>query len=148
MSLETEAALNIHRTAGQLEAGMAGLLKPCDLSPAQYNVLRILRGAGQSGLACREIGDRMVTRDPDITRLLDRLESRVLIGRSRESKDRRVITVRITTAGLETLKKLDGAVDRFVHKHFGKLGAERLGALIDALELIRGGAGQERWPAN
>ena len=137
MSLEAEALLNIHRTAGRLEAGMAEALKPLDLSPAQYNVLRILRGARPGGLACREIGDRMVTRDPDITRLLDRLEKRGLIGRSRESKDRRVITVRIHAEGLAALKKLDGAVDRFTRNHFGKLDAKRLRALIEALELLR-----------
>lgn len=137
MSVETEALLNIHRTAGRLEARMAELLKPSDLSPAQYNVLRILRGARPGGLACRKIGERMVTRDPDITRLLDRLEKRDAIGRFRESKDRRVITVRITAAGLAALKKLDGAVERLTHAHFGKLGAERLRALIEALELVR-----------
>jgi DNA-binding MarR family transcriptional regulator len=137
MSLETEALLNIHRTAGQLETGMAELLKASGLSPAQYNVLRILRGAGKAGLACREIGERMVNRDPDITRLLDRLEKRALIERSRERKDRRVVTVRIGGAGLRTLKRLDGAVDRFERDRFGRLGAERLRALIGALEQVR-----------
>ncbi len=141
MSPESEALLNIHRTAGHLDAGMTELLKPLELSPAQYNVLRILRGAGKSGLACSEIGDRMVTRDPDITRLLDRLEKRGLIGRSRESKDRRVITVRITAEGLGVLKRLDSAVERFTRSHFGTLGAERLRLLIDALELIRAADG-------
>ena len=137
MSLEAEALLNIHRTAGMLDAGMAEILKPLDLSSAQYNVLRILRGAGKAGLPCGEIGCRMVTRDPDITRLLDRLEKRGLIGRSREGKDRRVITVRITSAGLLAIKGLDSAVDRYVRNRFGKLGAERLRALIEALELVR-----------
>lgn len=137
MSLEAEALLNIHRTAGLLDAGLAEVLKPFELSPAQYNALRILRGAGKPGLPCGEIGCRMVTRDPDITRLLDRLEKRGLIGRSREGKDRRVITVRITASGIEALKKLDGAVDRFTHNHVGKLGAERLRALIETLELVR-----------
>jgi MarR family transcriptional regulator, organic hydroperoxide resistance regulator len=137
MSLPEEALLNIHRTAGRLEAGMAEVLKPADLSAAQYNVLRILRGAGKTGLACREIGERMVTRDPDITRLLDRLEKRGLTARSRESKDRRVITVRITAAGLRALKGLDTAVGRFAEHHMGKLNTKRLRALIEALELIR-----------
>jgi DNA-binding MarR family transcriptional regulator len=149
MSLEAEALLNIHRTAGVLEAGMVELLKPYEISPAQYNVLRILRGAGKSGLACREIGDRMVTRDPDITRLLDRLERRALIERSRESRDRRVVTVRITGAGLRSLKRLDGTVDRFERNRFRDLGAERLQSLIEALELVRAtdntaGTGGER----
>ena len=137
MSLEAEALLNIHRTAGLLDAGMAEVLRPLDLSSAQYNVLRILRGAGKAGLPCGEIGCRMVTRDPDITRLLDRLEKRDLIGRFREGGDRRVITVRITAEGLFALKGLDSAVDRYVRTRFGKLGAERLRALIEALELVR-----------
>jgi DNA-binding MarR family transcriptional regulator len=137
MSPEAEALLNIRRTAGLLDAGVAEVLKPLDLSLAQYNVLRILRGVGKAGLACGEIGCRMVTRDPDITRLLDRLERRALIGRFRDTGDRRVITVRITAQGLRALKKLDGAVDRFVGNRLGKLGAERLRALIEALELVR-----------
>jgi DNA-binding MarR family transcriptional regulator len=137
MSLPEEALLNIHRTAGHLEAGMAELLKPAGLSAGQYNALRILRGAGKAGLACREIGERMVTRDPDITRLLDRLEKRGLTARSRESADRRVITVRITAAGLRLLRPLDGAVARFVARQMGKLDSKRLRALIDALELVR-----------
>jgi DNA-binding MarR family transcriptional regulator len=137
MSLPEEALLNIHRTAGRLQAAVAEVLKPADLSAAQYNVLRILRGAGKAGLACREIGERMVTRDPDTTRLLDRLEKRGLTARSRESKDRRVITVRITAAGLRVLQRLDGAVGRFVRHHMGKLDTKRLRALIEALELVR-----------
>jgi DNA-binding MarR family transcriptional regulator len=137
MGLSEEALLNIHRTAGYLEAGMAELLKPAGLSAGQYNALRILRGAGKAGLACREIGQRMVTRDPDITRLLDRLEQRGLTARSRESDDRRVITVRITAAGLRLLGKLDGAVARFVARQMGKLDSKRLRALIQALELVR-----------
>jgi DNA-binding MarR family transcriptional regulator len=137
MSLPEEALLNIHRTAGHLEAGMSELLKPAGLSAGQYNALRILRGAGKAGLACREIGERMVTRDPDITRLLDRLEKRGLTARSRESADRRVITVRITAAGLRLLGPLDGAVARFVARQMGKLDSKRLRALIEALELVR-----------
>ncbi len=137
MSLPEEAVLNIRRTAGHLDAGMAELLKPAGLSAGQYNALRILRGAGKVGLACREIAERMVTRDPDITRLLDRLEKRGFTARSRESADRRVITVRITAAGLRLLGRLDGAVARFVARQMGKLDSRRLRALIEALELVR-----------
>ena len=135
--LPEEALLNIHRTAGRLEAGLTEVLKPADLSAAQYNVLRILRGAGNAGLACREIGERMVTRDPDITRLLDGLEKRGLTARSRDSEDRRVVTVRSTVAGLRAFKGLDGAVGRFVERQMGKLDTKRLRALIEALELVR-----------
>src|SRR5688572_11825070 len=93
---EEELFLNIVRTADLLARKGSELFKDADLSPNQYNVLRILRGAGAEGLACGEVGERMVTRDPDITRLLDRLEKRDLVRRSREKGDRRVVTARIT----------------------------------------------------
>jgi MarR family transcriptional regulator, organic hydroperoxide resistance regulator len=137
MSLEAEAALNIQRTADYLDAVLAGVLKPFDLSGSQYNALRILRGAGKDGLACREIGDRMVSRDPDITRLLDRLEKRGLAERSRESRDRRVVRVRITAAGLNILKQLERPIEDTVLRLIGRLGAERLTGLIEGLESIR-----------
>ena len=103
-SLEAEVFLNLMRTADALSRGVEEILKLAGLSHTQYNVLRILRGAGEQGLCCREVAERMITRDPDITRLLDRLERRGLLTRSRDSKDRRVITVRITPAGLKVLE--------------------------------------------
>src|SRR5271154_5622202 len=90
-SLAAEAAVNIVRTADSLLRGLAAALKPHRISPGQYNVLRILRGAGRSGLPCGEIAARMITRDPDMTRLLDRLESGALIARARDTRDRRVV---------------------------------------------------------
>jgi DNA-binding MarR family transcriptional regulator len=90
-SLETEVFLNLARTADQTMRTIAEALKPAELSPTQYNVLRILQGAGKNGLACSEIGERLVTRDPDITRLLDRIEQRELVQRERSSSDRRVV---------------------------------------------------------
>ena len=136
-SLEAEAFLNLQRTADSLMRGMTETLKPAGLSPAQYNVLRILRGAGRDGLACRQVGDRMVTKDPDMTRLLDRLEARGLIARSREQKDRRVITTRITEEGLRLLKDLDGPVAELHERQLGHLRAERLRSLIELLEAAR-----------
>ena len=136
-SLEAEAFLNLQRTADSLMRGMTEILKPAGLSPAQYNVLRILRGAGRDGLACRQVGDRMVTKDPDMTRLLDRLEARGLIARSREQKDRRVITTRITEEGLRLLKDLDGPVAELHERQLGHLRAERLRSLIELLEAAR-----------
>lgn len=138
---EQEAFLNLQRTADALMRAVAEVLKPAGLSPAQYNVLRILRGAGPEGLACREVGERMVTRDPDITRLLDRLEERGLVTRSREREDRRVITTRITEEGLRILKRLDGPVARVQERQLGHLGAHRLRALIALLEVARERAG-------
>ena len=89
---DIEVVLNVLCIADMLLQRIAAVLKPLKLSPSQYNVLRILRGAGPEGLACREIGELMITRDPDITRLLDRLEASGLLTRTRDQKDRRVIT--------------------------------------------------------
>jgi DNA-binding MarR family transcriptional regulator len=136
-SLEEEAFLGLQRTADALMRGMSELLKPARLSPVQYNVLRILRGAGEGGLACREIGDRMITRDSDITRLLDRLEARGLVTRGRERADRRVITTRITPDGQQVLKRLDAVILEFPRRRMGHLGAERLRSLTRLLDQIR-----------
>src|SRR6201997_4659034 len=107
---EEAAFLDLLRTCDLLSRGPAQFLKSEDLSPTQYNVLRILRGAPPAGLPCGEIGSRMIARDPDITRLLDRLEKRSLISRCRESKDRRLVLTRITPEGLELLARLDEPV--------------------------------------
>ena len=136
-SLEEEALLNVLRTADGLTQRIAAVLKPFKLSPSQYNVLRILRGAGEAGLACQEIARRMITHDPDITRLLDRLESRGLISREREARDRRVIRGRITAEGRRLLAELDGAFDELHRRQLQHLGESRLRALIQTLELIR-----------
>jgi DNA-binding MarR family transcriptional regulator len=136
-SVEEEAYLVLQRTADALLRGMTAVLKPSGLSPTQYNVLRILRGAGDQGLACREIGARMITRDPDITRMLDRLEARRLVMRDRDRDDRRVITTRITTEGLQLLKRLDAATLEYPKKRMGHLGAERLRSLTRLLDLLR-----------
>jgi DNA-binding MarR family transcriptional regulator len=135
-SLEAEVFLNLMRTADALSRGGEEILKLAGLSHTQYNVLRILRGAGEQGLCCREVAERMVTRDPDITRLVDRLERRGLLTRSRDSKDRRVITLRITPAGLKVLKDLDGpmaAHDRNLLSHMDKPDLRRLVELLEAV---------------
>lgn len=145
-SLVAEAALNVWRTADFLETAVARVLRAEDLSGAQFNVLRILRGAGEDGLCCGEIAGRMVTRDPDMTRLLDRMERRGVIERSRHVKDRRVVTVKITEAGLCILEKVDRPVECELERRLGRLGKERLGALIETLEAIRetGSGGTDR----
>jgi DNA-binding MarR family transcriptional regulator len=136
--LENEAFVNLLRTGDALMQGVAATLKPTGLSPTQYNVLRILRGAEPDGLACREIGERMITRDPDITRLLDRLEERRLVARTRGTEDRRVIVTRITREGLRILEPLDGPIEALHVKQLGHLGPERLKVLIALLEAARG----------
>ncbi len=135
--IEDEAFVTLQRTADALMQGVAAALKPVGLSPAQFNVLRILRGAGREGLACREIGERMITRDPDITRLLDRLEDRGLVNRNRDRADRRVITTRITEKGLRILKDLEGPIEQLHVEQLGHLGVQRLRSLIDLLEVAR-----------
>jgi DNA-binding MarR family transcriptional regulator len=134
---EEEAFVNLQKTADALMQGIAVLLKPVGLSATQYNVLRILRGAGKDGLPCGEIGARMITRDPDITRLLDRLGTRGLVTRMREEKDRRVITARITKDGLRMLKELDAPIQQYHQKQLGHMGEKKLVELIWLLELAR-----------
>src|SRR5947209_18400468 len=111
-----------------LSRGLVRILKTEDLSATQYNVLRILRGS-PDGLPCGEIASHMITRDPDITRLLDRLERRGLISRCRETKDRRMVMARITPDGLRLLGRLDQPVEEAHRKQLGHLGSERLRAL-------------------
>src|SRR5271156_3479619 len=124
-SPEEVAHLEMMRTMEALSHRLAQVLKAEDLSATQYNVLRILRGAPE-GLPCGEIGNRMVTRDPDITRLLDRLEKRKLISRCRETKDRRTVMVRIAAGGLQLLGRLDEPVLAEHRRQLGHLGRERL----------------------
>src|SRR4051794_36918030 len=133
---EEAAFLDLVRTTEALSRPVAQLLKTEDLSPAQYNVLRILRGCPE-GLTCGEIGNRMITRDPDITRLLDRMEKRILISRSRNDKDRRVVLTRITQDGLDVLSRLDQPVRDTHRRLLGHLGTERLRALRELLQACR-----------
>jgi DNA-binding MarR family transcriptional regulator len=109
------------------------VVKASGLTGAQYNVLRILRGAGPEGLACREIGERMISRDPDITRLLDRMEKRDLITRERQSDDRRVVKTFITAGGSQILKSLDQPVRELHRKQFRHLSAKKVSALAAML---------------
>jgi DNA-binding MarR family transcriptional regulator len=119
-----------------LSRGLLKVIKTEDLSSTQYNVLRILRGSPQ-GLLCGEIASRMITRDPDVTRLLDRLEKRGLISRWREARDRRTVMARITPEGLKVLARLDGPILAAHRRQLGHLGRERLAALTELLGLAR-----------
>ncbi len=139
-SPEQEAHIGLLRTADWLTRGVECVVKPSGLSPTQYNVLRILRGAGVPGLACRQIADRMLTRDPDITRLLDRLEARRLVQRARPGRDRRVILTRITPEGLRLLKPLDRPIAELHQAQLGHLGRAQLRRLVRLLEQARAGA--------
>jgi DNA-binding MarR family transcriptional regulator len=136
-SLEAQVFVSLLRTADALARGAEALLKPTGLSSTQYNVLRILRGAGSEGLACSEVGCRMISRDPDITRLLDRMESRGLIARTRGKQDRRVVKTRITAEGLRLLEKLDEPVRELHRRQLHHLPAGKLRQLSRLLEQVR-----------
>jgi len=136
-SKEEEVSLNLQRTAEALRWAIVETLKPYELTPVQYNVLRILRGAGEQGLMCSEISERLITKDSDITRLLDRLENRGLVKRSRDAKDRRVIIAFITAEGLNLLAELDEPVSMASRNQLGHLGAELLEQLNALLVLAR-----------
>lgn len=140
-SLEEEAFLTLQWISQRLAQQVLELLKDAGLTPTQYNVLRILRGAGASGRTCSEIGERMLTRDPDSTRLLDRLERQGLIARSRDNPDRRVVTTRITGKGLRLLAGLDQPLGRLHDKQLGHLGNQKLRALVTLLEEAGAGSG-------
>ena len=137
--LEEEATLNIVRTADVLMLALADVLKPLLLSATQYNVLRILRGAGKEGASCKDIGGRLVARDPDITRLMDRLEQRGLVSRDRAKEDRRVVTHRLTRAGLELANELDRPIEALHRNIMGHMKAAKLRELIGLLEEVRAG---------
>jgi DNA-binding MarR family transcriptional regulator len=134
--IEEAVFLELCRTTDILSRRLSIVLKAEDLSANQYNVLRILRGA-PDGLPCGEIGNRMITRDPDITRLLDRLEKRGLIARSRETKDRRMVMGRIAPDGIKLLSRMDAPVREAHRAQLGHLGRERLRALIELLQAAR-----------
>jgi DNA-binding MarR family transcriptional regulator len=133
---EEAAFLDMLRTTDMLSRGLVKVLKRERVSSTQYNVLRILRGAPE-GLPCGEIANRMITRDPDITRLLDRLEKRQLISRCREDQDRRTVMARITKDGLGVLGRLDEPVQTAHRRQLGHLGRERLLALAELLRDAR-----------
>jgi DNA-binding MarR family transcriptional regulator len=137
--LEARVFVSLLRTADALARGAEALLKPSGLSATQYNALRILRGAGAEGLACREVGCRLISRDPDITRLLDRMESRGLILRARGEKDRRVVRTRITAEGLRILRELDAPVQELHRRQLHHLPAKELLKLSRLLEQARAG---------
>ncbi|MCP5117915.1 MAG: MarR family transcriptional regulator [bacterium] len=137
-----EAFINLLRTADVCQQELAALLKGYRLSATQYNVLRILRGAGKAGLPCGEVGSRLITRDPDITRLLDRMEARGLVTRERQTADRRVIIARITGEGLRLVNSLDKPIGQLHSKVLGHLGEKNLRKLIGLLEEARDRGGQ------
>ena len=134
-----EAFVSLQRTADIMMRKITQFLKPWGISPTQYNVLRILRGAGPEGLCCGEVSDRMITHDPDITRLLDRIERLGWIERARSTKDRRVVVARISKKGLELLKEIDKPIEDFNREASSHLSDKKLRELIGLLNEVRSG---------
>ena len=136
-SIEEALLLSLMRTTEALINALVQLLKVEGLSQPQYNVLRILRGAGEQGRSCSEIGERLVARVPDITRLLDRLEARDLIRRERSLKDRRVMTSWITPKALEILTRLDGPMHEMLRNSFAGMDELAREQLLEHSETLR-----------
>ena len=134
---EVAAFLNILRTSDQLSFEVTQLLRPYGITQQQYNVLRILKGAGKAGLPCLEIGARMVTRVPDVTRLVDRMERSGLVSRHRSAEDRRVVRIHISHAGLDLVEQLTGPIDRLHRTQVEHLSQEQIEALNSLLEKVR-----------
>lgn len=136
-SLSAEAVVALLRTADMVRRSVASVVEPAGITPQQYNVLRILRGAGESGLPTLEIAQRMIEETPGITRLLDRLESKVLVTRERCDKDRRRVWCRITPQGLELLRQLDAPLRKADQAALQSLGNHDLEQLIELLDKAR-----------
>ncbi|MGB9465098.1 MAG: MarR family transcriptional regulator [Candidatus Acidiferrum sp.] len=137
LPVENRIFISLQKTADSLGLEAEQLLKAHGLTGTQYNVLRILRGAEPDGLACSGIGERMISHDPDMTRLLDRMEKRGVITRARQTHDRRVVKTRITPAGLVLLKSLDQPVRELHTRQFRHMSAARLKTLAELLEEVR-----------
>lgn len=136
-SLHEEAILNVVRTSAAMSDAFDEFLRPHGISLTQYNVLRILRGAEPTGLCRNELRDRMLTRMPDVTRLLDRMEDAGLVVRSRDNEDRRLVSTRITAAGRRLVDELDAPVGEHNRRRIGHLTAKQLSDLVELLTLAR-----------
>jgi DNA-binding MarR family transcriptional regulator len=136
-TLEQEAYLEVVRTASALSDRLERVLEPAGITLAQYNVLRILRGSHDDGLCRNDLRDRMLTRMPDVTRLLDRMEAAGWVRRTRDTEDRRMVNTRITEEGLQLLDAVQEAVAAEHARAFGHVGKGRLKTLIDLLSEVR-----------
>jgi DNA-binding MarR family transcriptional regulator len=132
-----EAMVSLLRTAAVLEHALGEVLRPLRITHTQYNVLRILRGAGDAGLCGREIGERLIARVPDVPRLLERLADLGLVSRERSSDDPRHVTARITSRGRELVRAADRAVHQLERERFSRLAEVRIEALLESLESLR-----------
>lgn len=136
-SLKEEVSVGFQLTAERLKLHLNETLKTVNLTAPQYNVLRILRGSGSDGASVREISDRMITKDSDVTRLLDRLEAGKLVRRERQTKDRRIVQTYITDEGLAVLKNLDRRINECHERQLGHLSEKQLSDLSKLLDAVR-----------
>lgn len=136
-SRSAEAVVALMRTADMVRRSVASVVEPAGITPQQYNVLRILRGAGEKGLPTLEIAERMIEETPGITRLIDRLESKSLVSRERCLTDRRQVFCRITTQGLDLLGQLDAPLHKADVAAMQSLGTHDLEQLIALLDKTR-----------
>lgn len=136
-SLQEEAFLNLQRTANLQLQALSRFLRANEVTPTQYNALRILRGSHPESLPCKEVGKRMVTPVPDVTRLLDRLEARGLVERQVDGRDRRVVLAGISAVGLELLTAIDDPLDRWLIELLEPLSDRELSTLIRLAEKCR-----------
>lgn len=137
-NLEESVFQSVLLAADRLLHGEIEVLRGADLTFPQYNVLRILRGARPDGLSCGTISERMLSRDSDLTRLLDRLDERGLVKRLRDAKDRRIVTVHVSDDGLKVLRKLDGPVERVHREQLKHMKPDQLERLRELADLARG----------
>src|SRR3954469_24508840 len=139
-SPQERAVLGLMRTSRAIEESWRSYLKRSEsISVSQYNILRILRGARPSVIRSSDIADRMIYRDPDVTRLVDRLSKQGLVSREQDPEDRRVVLVRITDAGLALLARLDQPADRYTKSVMAGLSPDRLRQLCSLLDEVRAG---------
>jgi DNA-binding MarR family transcriptional regulator len=136
-TLEEEAAVSLARTQALIQHASEGMMAEHGVTHTQYNVLRILRGAGPAGLCRAEVGNRMIARVPDVTRLLDRMEDAGLVARERGDEDRRYVRARITKEGLKVLTRMEQPMHQFLEAKFTHLGPEKLRTFIDLLAELR-----------
>jgi MarR family transcriptional regulator, 2-MHQ and catechol-resistance regulon repressor len=136
-STEEEALLNLIRTSDTLQRAFHRKTRQYGLTSTQYNVLRILRGAQPQGLNCSAIGSRMITAEPDITRLLGRLKALKLIRQHRDRSDRRVVWTQISDAGLELLKSMDPTIEQIPQDLLGHMSQSELSEFVRLLEMAR-----------
>lgn len=147
-SVEEEALLNLMRTSDYMHRAFHLKARDWGVTSTQYNVLRILRGAHPHGLTCSAIGTRMITAEPDITRLLARLKALKLVRQQRDHQDRRVVWTRISESGMQLLKEMDPVIQQAPLDLLGHLSRTELAELIRLLELARGRNEEAQSPVN